>query len=392
MNNFEFFAPTEVIFGRGAQEQTGAQARKFGARKVMLVTGGGSVVRSGLLGQVENSLTREGIPFVEFAGARPNPTLAHACEGIRKAVNEHVDMIIAIGGGSTIDTAKAIAHGTANPDHELWDIWTRKVALEKSLPVGAVLTIPAAGSEMSDSAVLTNEEIGKKSGINTPFNRCRFAIMNPEVAFTLPDQQLAAGITDIMMHTMERYFIPGVKCDLTDEIAEGLLRTVIKNGRILMKDKNNYDAMAEIMWAGSLSHNNLTECGRGKDFSVHKLGHALSARYDVTHGAPLSAVWGAWAQYLYRDAKGRFAQYAERVWQVQEDDAENAAAEGIKRTVAFFREIGMPVSLKELGVTVSEQEIHALALDATMNDTVKLSKIRPLNAEDVAQIYRMALK
>lgn len=209
MNNFEFFAPTEVIFGRGAQEQTGAQARKFGARKVMLVTGGGSVVRSGLLGQVENSLTREGIPFVEFAGARPNPTLAHACEGIRKAVNEHVDMIIAIGGGSTIDTAKAIAHGTANPDHELWDIWTRKVALEKSLPVGAVLTIPAAGSEMSDSAVLTNEEIGKKSGINTPFNRCRFAIMNPEVAFTLPDQQLAAGITDIMMHTMERYFIPG---------------------------------------------------------------------------------------------------------------------------------------------------------------------------------------
>ena len=392
MNNFEFFAPTEVIFGRGAQEQTGAQARKFGARKVMLVTGGGSVVRSGLLGQVENSLTREGIPFVEFAGARPNPTLAHACEGIRKAVNEHVDMIIAIGGGSTIDTAKAIAHGTANPDHELWDIWTRKVALEKSLPVGAVLTIPAAGSEMSDSAVLTNEEIGKKSGINTPFNRCRFAIMNPEVAFTLPDQQLAAGITDIMMHTMERYFIPGVKCDLTDEIAEGLLRTVIKNGRILMKDKNNYDAMAEIMWAGSLSHNNLTECGRGKDFSVHKLGHALSARYDVTHGASLSAVWGAWAQYLYLDAKGRFAQYAERVWQVQEDDAENAAAEGIKRTVAFFREIGMPVSLKELGVTVSEQEIHALALDATMNDTVKLSKIRPLNAEDVAQIYRMALK
>ncbi|MCH4192097.1 MAG: iron-containing alcohol dehydrogenase [Butyrivibrio sp.] len=392
MNNFDFFAPTEVIFGRDAQEKTGTQARKFGARKVMLVTGGGSVVRSGLLRQVEDSLTKEGIPFVEFAGARPNPTLVHACEGIRKAVNEHVDMIIAVGGGSTIDTAKAIAHGTANPDHELWDIWTRKVALEKSLPIGAVLTIPAAGSEMSDSAVLTNEEIGKKSGINTPFNRCRFAIMNPEVAFTLPDQQLAAGITDIMMHTMERYFIPGVKCDLTDEIAEGLLRTVIKNGRILMKDKNNYDAMAEIMWAGSLSHNNLTECGRGKDFSVHKLGHALSARYDVTHGASLSAVWGSWAQYLYMDAKGRFAQYAERVWQVQEDDTESAAAEGIKRTIAFFREIGMPVSLKELGVNVSEQEIHALALDATMNDTAKLSRIRPLNAEDVAAIYRMALK
>ena len=391
MNNFEFFAPTEIVFGRGVEDQTGETARKYGARRIMLVYGGGSVVRSGLLAKVENSLSKAGVTYIEYGGAKPNPTLAHANAGIKKAIAEHVDMIIAVGGGSTIDTAKAIAHGTANPDHALWDIWIKKIPLEKSLPVGAVLTIPAAGSEMSDSAVLTNEEIGKKSGINTPYNRCKFAVMNPELAFTLPDNQLAAGITDIMMHTLERYFIPGVCCELTDEIAEGLLRTVIRNGRIVMTDRDNYDAMAEIMWAGSLSHNNLTECGRGKDFSVHKLGHALSARYDVTHGASLSAVWGSWAAYLYQDAQGRFARYAHQVWQVEENDQLKAAEEGIRRTTEYFKSIGMPVSLSDLKISPSAEDLQALALDATMNDTVKLSRICPLGAGDVLKIYQMAM-
>lgn len=391
MNNFEFCIPTEVVFGRGVEEKTGAEAAKFGARTVLLVYGGGSVIKSGLLKRVEDSLAAAGIVYEEFGGAKPNPTLAHAKEGIERAVSAHADMIIAVGGGSTIDTAKAIAHGAVNFENDLWDIWTKKVPLEKSLPVGAVLTIPAAGSEMSDSAVLTNEELGKKAGINTQFNRCRFAIMNPELALTLPPYQMFAGVTDIMMHTMERYFIPGIKCDLTDEIAEGLIRTVIKNGKLLLEDSQNYDAMAEIMWASSLSHNNLTECGRGKDFSVHKLGHALSAKYDVTHGASLVAVWGSWAKYLYKDAPGRFAQFARRVWNISETDDLKAAEQGIEQTLSFFKSIGMPTSLSELGVKPSEDDIRALSLDATMQGSVKLTRIKPLDVSDIENIYRNAL-
>lgn len=389
MDNFRFYAPTEVIFGRGTEETIGEVAGKYGSH-VLLVYGGGSVVRSGLLGRIRQSLESAGLTCLEFGGAQPNPTLAHAEEGVRTAIGFGADLIVGIGGGSTIDTAKAIAHGAANPQEKLWDLWTRKVPLTKSLPVGAVLTLPAAGSEMSDSAVLTNEAIGKKAGINTDFNRCRFAIVNPELGMTLPVYQIAAGVTDIMMHTMERYFIPESDCDLTDEIAEGLLRTVIKNGAQIVRDPQNYHAMSEIFWASSLSHNNLTECGRGKDFSVHKLGHALSARYGVTHGASLAAVWKAWAEELYLECLPRFARYARNVWGVEETDDLHAAREGIARTVEFFRQIGMPVSLTELGIEVSEQDIRALALDATMQDTVKLSRIRPLDAEAVMRIYEIS--
>ncbi|MCR4655457.1 MAG: iron-containing alcohol dehydrogenase [Lachnospiraceae bacterium] len=390
MDNFRLYMPTEVIFGKGAEEKTGEAAKRYG-RKALLVYGQGSVVKSGLLKRVEGSLEKEGIEYKEFGGAKPNPLLSHAEEGVKEALSFNADIIIGVGGGSAIDTAKAIAHGAANPDNKLWDIWTKKVPLERSLAVGAVLTIPAAGSEMSDSAVLTNEEIGKKAGINTDFNRCRFAVINPELGMTLPKYQLAAGVADIMMHTMERYFIPDSDSELTDEIAEGLLRTVIKNGKKIVEDPSDYHAMAEVFWASSLSHNNLTECGRGKDFSVHKLGHALSARYGVTHGASLSAVWGSWAEYLYKDCIPRFERFARKVWEVSDPDAESASSEGIKKTVEFFRSIGMPATLGELGVTVTEDDIKALSLDATMQDTVKLSKIRPLEAADVEKIYRMAL-
>ncbi|WP_022766344.1 iron-containing alcohol dehydrogenase [Butyrivibrio sp. XPD2006] len=390
MDNFRFYAPTEVIFGKEVEKETGETAKKYGT-KALLVFGKGSVVKSGLLERVEKSLADAGIAYQEFGGAKPNPTLAHAKEGIRAALSFGADMIIGIGGGSAIDTAKAIAHGAANPENDLWELWTRKVPLTKSLPVGAVLTIAAAGSEMSDSAVLTNEEIGKKAGINTDFNRCRFAIVNPALGATLPKNQIAAGVTDIMMHTMERYFIPDSHCDMTDEIAEGLLRTVIKNGRIAVEDPTNYDAMCEVFWASSLSHNNLTECGRGKDFSVHKLGHALSARYDVTHGDSLAAVWGSWAKELYKEALPRFARYARKVWEIAEADDEKAAVLGIEKTVEFFGSIGMPVSLRDLGIEPTEKDLSALSLDATMQDTVKLSRIRPLEAADVNRIYQNAL-
>ncbi len=394
MENFVQYAPTEVIFGKGTENQTGEEVKKWGGSRVLLVYGGGSAVRSGLIGRVEQSLTEAGIAYEEFGGVKPNPRLAFAEEGIQKALTFGADFILAVGGGSAIDTAKAIAHGTANPEEKLWDIWTRKVPLTRSLPVAAVLTIPAAGSEMSDSAVLTNEEIGKKAGINTPFNRCRFAVMNPELAATLPAYQVACGVTDIMMHTMERYFIPGIQCEMTDCIAEGLLRTVIRNGAKVYENPADYDAMAEVMWCGSLSHNNLTECGRGKDFSVHKLGHALSARYDVAHGASLAAVWGSWARYLYQDqALDRFVQFAKNVWGISGEgkSEQETALAGIEKTEEFFRSIGMPVSLSQLGVQPGEQERMELSLDATMGDTVKLTRIRPLGAKEVNEIYQMAM-
>ena len=389
MQNFRFYAPTEVIFGRDVENKTGETAAKYGT-KALLVYGKGSVVRSGLLSRVEASLDAAGVAYREFGGAQPNPTLAHAEQGVREALDFGADLVVGVGGGSAIDTAKAIAHGAANPEAALWDIWTKKVPLERSLPVGAVLTMPAAGSEMSDSAVLTNEAAGKKAGISTDCNRCRFAVVNPALGATLPKYQLAAGVTDIMMHTMERYFIPGVRCDMTDELSEGLLRTVVKNGPAVLENPDDYDSMAEVFWASSLSHNYLTECGRGKDFSVHKLGHALSARYGVTHGASLAAMWGTWALYLYEDCVPRFAQYARRVWGITEADDAVAARQGIDATVAFFRSIGMPGNLTELGVRPTEEDIRALALDATMNDTLRLSRIRPLDAQAVAEIYRNA--
>lgn len=391
MQNFIQYAPTEIIFGKETELRTGALVKKWGGSKVLIVYGGGSARRSGLLKRVEESLEAEGIAYAEWGGVKPNPRLAHAEKGAAYAVSEQADFVLGVGGGSAIDTAKAIAHGAANPGVPLWDIWTKKVPLNRSFPVGAVLTISAAGSETSDSAVLTNEETGKKAGINTDLNRPVFAVMNPELTYTLPKYQIACGVVDIMMHTLERYFIPHQKNRLTDEIAEGLLRTVIDNGRTAMQNPEDYDAMSEIMWCGSLSHNNLTGLGRPKDFSVHKLGHALSARFDSAHGATLSAVWESWAEYVYRYDPARFRHYGEQVWEIQAEDDETAAREAIRCTVEYFRELQMPVCLSELGVGIlNEQVLRELSMDATMNDTVRLAQIRKLDAGDVYRIFRGA--
>lgn len=391
MQNFRQYAPTEVVFGKNTELKAGGEVKKWGGHKVMIVYGGKSAVTSGLLGRVEKSLAGEGLSFVEFGGVKPNPRLDYARQGVTKAIEAGVDFVLAVGGGSVIDTGKAIAHGTANPQYDLWDIWTQKAVITKSLPIGCVLTIAAAGSEMSDSAVLTNEELGRKAGLGTDLNRPKFAIMNPELTYSLPKYQLGCGIVDIMMHTLERYFIPEQKNQMTDEIAEGLLRVVIENGRKAWKDQKDYDAMSEIMWCGSLSHNNLTGLGRAKDFSVHKLGHALGVKYDAAHGATLSAVWGAWAEYVCENDLERFAHYGEKVWNIHEQDVKKAAKAAIEKTVDFFREIGMPVSLKELGVgPVSDETLRELALNATMGGTITLSKIKELGAEDVYEIFKAA--
>ena len=390
MDNFMYHAPTRVVFGRDTELETGKLIANEGGSRVFLVYGGGSCVKSGLLARIESSLDQAGLAYLEFGGAQPNPTLKHAEEGVRKALEFGADFILAVGGGSAIDTAKGIAHGTANPDTALWDIWTGVKPLKQSMPVGCVLTIAAAGSEMSSSAVLTNKDLGIKKGLDTDFNRCRFAVMNPALLATVPKYQLAAGIADIMQHTMERYFIPNSHAELTDEIAEGLLRTVIRNGRKILADPNDYNAMAEVMWASSLSHNWLTGLGRPGDFSVHKFGHALSAAYGATHGASLTAVWKAWADYLYETEPGRFAQFARRVWGVDEAETLSAAREGIRCTTAYFREIGMPVSLADLGVQPSEEEIHALALNCTQNGKVTLSRIKPIGVSEAEEIFRAA--
>lgn len=391
MQNFTFYLPTEIVFGRATEFCVGQEVRKHGGTKVLLVYGGRSAKESGLLDRVKQALADEALAVAEWGGAQPNPRLDHAEAGVELALREQVDFILAVGGGSVIDTAKAIAHGTANPDVKLWDIWTGKAQLTRSLPVGAVLTIAAAGSETSDSAVLTNMEVGKKAGINTPLNRPVFAIMNPELTCTLPKYQIACGIADIMMHTLERYFLPDQKNQMTDEIAEGLLRTVMANGRIAVRDPHDYDAMSEIMWCGSLSHNDLTGLGRPKDFSVHKLGHALGARFDCAHGASLTSVWGSWAEYVYRNDVGRFCHYGEKVFGLDGEISEQNARAAIAATVGYFREIGMPSSLSELGIGLQEDAVlRELALDATKGDTVELSFIRKLKAEDVHQIFRMA--
>lgn len=391
MQNFVYYAPTEVIFGKGVEADTGKAAKKWGATRVLLVYGGGSVEKSGLLQRIRQDLEDENIYWEELGGVKPNPRLSLAEEGVQRALDMRADFILAVGGGSVIDTAKGIAHGTANPGVKLWDIWTQKTALEKSLPVGVVLTIAAAGSEMSDSAVLTNEETGRKQGLSTPFNRVKFAVMNPELTYTLPKYQITCGIVDIMMHTLDRYFTHSKGNEMTDEIAEALLRTVIRNGRKAMENPKDYDAFSELMWCSSLSHNGITGLGAEKDFAPHKIGHELSAKYDVAHGASLSAVWEAWAEYVYMEEPARFALYARKVWGISEEDDIEAARKGIQATVEYFRSLHMPVSIGELenGI-LKEEELLDMARRATGNDSFTVAKFKELHQQDVLEILRMA--
>ena len=390
MYNFNYYTPTKVVFGKNTEDKCGELVKEQGCKKVMIHYGSGSVKRTGLLDKVKASLDEAKINYIELGGAVPNPRLSLVYEGIELAKKEGVDFILAVGGGSAIDSAKAIGYGVAN-EGDVWDFYDKKRQATGCLPIGVVLTIAATGSEMSNSAVLTDEETQDKSGIGSDLIRPKFAIMNPKLTYTLPKYQLTCGIVDIFMHTIERYFTPVHGNELTDEIAEGLMRTLIRNAAKAYENQEDYDAMSEIMWAGSLSHNGLTGLGRAKDFSVHKLGHALGAKYDKAHGATLSAVWGSWAEYVYKNDEERFAHYAKKVWGVEEEDVAKAAKEGIRRTVEYFREIHMPTNLKELEIgEVSEEDLRELAMAATLNDTVKLSKIKELTAEDVYQIFRKA--
>lgn len=391
MLNFDYYTPTRVVFGRNTEAETGKLIREQKCQKVLVHYGSGSVVRSGLLERIYASLEAEGIQYVSLGGVVPNPRLSKVREGIALAQKEGVDFILAVGGGSVIDSAKAIGYGVAN-EGDVWDFYAKKRTAQACLPVGTVLTIAAAGSEMSDSSVITNEDGLIKRGYSSNYCRCRFAVLNPELTYTLPDYQTQSGCVDIMMHTLERYLNHGTNMEITDGISEALLRTVIKNARILKNEPENYDARAEVMWAGSLSHNGLTGCGTdGGDFASHQLEHELSGMFDVAHGAGLSAVWGSWARYVYRERPDRFANLAVRVLMVSEKDSVEATAlAGIEAMEDFYRSIGMPVTLRELGVEPTEEQILELAEKCSFGNTRTIGIVKKLGREDMAEIYRMA--
>ena len=392
IKDFNFYAPTRVVFGRDSEQQLAQLIRQYGGSRVLVHYGGGSARRSGLLDRTFNTLREAGIYFVELGGVVPNPLLSKVQEGIDLCRHEQIDFILAVGGGSVIDSAKAIGYGVGY-DGDVWDFWDGKATPKACLPIGVILTIPAAGSEMSSSCVITRDEGLLKRGINSDLCRCRFCIMNPELTYTLPPYQTAAGATDIMMHTMERYFSKYEDMTLTDAIAEALLRTVKDSVFEVLRNAEDYRHRAQIMWAGSLAHNDLTECGTEKDFATHRLEHELSAVYGVTHGAGLAALWGSWARYVLPKHVSRFVQFAVNVMGVTNDFAhpEATALKGIEALERFYCAIGMPANIGELlGHTLTDEEVDTLADRCSRGGTITVGAMEVLDQQAMRTIYTMA--
>ena len=391
MFDFKYYTPTKVIFGKNTESKVAELIREFGGKKVLIHYGGGSVIRSGLMKRVTDTLDESGIAYVMLGGAVPNHRLGLVYEGIELCKKEGIDFLLAVGGGSAIDSAKAIGYGVTN-DGDVWDYYDYKRTVNDCLPLGVILTIAATGSEMSDSSVITKEEGLVKRGYSSDFGRPRFAILNPELTMTLPDYQTACGCAEIMMHTMERYFTNGGNMELTDSIAEGLLRTVKKNALILVKDPKDYDARAEVMWAGSLSHNGLTGCGNdGGDWMTHKLEHELGGLYDVAHGAGLAAIWGSWARYVYKNCLHRFKKFALNVMDVENKGSdEEIALKGIEAMEDFYRSIKMPTNLRELGVNATDEDLVTMAHKCAVGVGGAMGSARLLKEEDMLEIFKMS--
>ena len=392
MKDFNFYAPTRVVFGRESEEKLPQLIQQYGGGKVLVHYGGGSARKSGLLDKVEKMLTEAGIAFVELGGVVPNPLLSKVKEGIELCRKEHVNFILAVGGGSVIDSAKAIGYGVEYPG-DVWDFWDGKAVPQSCLPIGVMLTIPAAGSAMSSSCVVTNDEGMLKRGINSDLCRCKFAIMNPERTFTLPPYQTAAGATDILMHTMERYFSKYEDALLTDAIAEALLKTVMSAAKEVLLSPDDYKYRAAIMWASSLSHNDLTECGTEKDFACHKLEHELSGMFGVTHGAGLAAIWSSWARYVMDKHLNRFVQFAVNVMGVLQDftDPRRTALCGIEAMEHFFMEIGMPICIDDLlDRQLTDEEIDQLVEKCSRGGKMNIGAMEVLTPDDMREIYKLA--
>ncbi|MEM2941482.1 MAG: iron-containing alcohol dehydrogenase [Thermoproteota archaeon] len=388
MENFVFQCPTKIIFGKGVENQTGEEVKKHSSR-VLFHYGGGSIKRIGLYDRIVASLEHAGVEFIELPGVKPNPRLSLVKKGIELCRNEKINFILAVGGGSVIDSAKAISVGVPY-EGDVWDFYTGRAEPKEALPVGVVLTIPAAGSEASNSSVITNEADWRKLSVTTELMRPRFAVMNPEVTFSLPPYQTACGAADIMAHVMERYFTNVRQADLTDRLCEATLKTVIKNVPIALREPENYDARAEIMWASTVAHNDLLGTGRIGDWATHIIEHELSGLYDVAHGAGLAVVFPNWMKYVYKHRLDIFLQFATRVWNVEPDfkDPERVVLEGIERLKNFFRQIGLPTTLRELGVP--DDRLEEMALRCTNQGGSKIGGFVKLDKEDVLKILKNA--
>ena len=393
MKDFNYYAPTEVAFGEHSEEQVAPLVKKYGGTKVLVHYGGQSAIRSGLLDKICGLLKEGGVSFVTLGGVVPNPRLSLVHKGIELCRKEGVDFILAIGGGSVIDSGKAIAMGVANPDEEVWNYYLGTAKPAKALPVASVLTIPAAGSEMSESTVVTNEDGDVKLGYSDDILRPKFAIMNPRRTFTLPPYQTAAGVTDMMMHTMERYFTKDDDMDLTTDLAEAVLRRMKTAVFAVLKNPEDYRQRAQIMWGGSVAHWGLTGCGISDDWATHQLEHELSGMFDVTHGAGLAAIWPSWARYVMHENLSRFVRFAVNVMDVPNDftDPEGIALKGIEAMERFYHAIGMPVNIHELiGRIVSDAEIKEMTRKCSRDYKATCGCLKVLHADDMEAIYRMA--
>lgn len=389
MRDFVYYAPTKVIFGKDKHKEVGKIIKEYGYKKIMLQYGKGSIKRNGLFDEVMKSLSENGIEVVEMGGVEPNPKLSFVREAVKVAKKEKVEMILAVGGGSVLDSSKYTAAG-ALTDTDAWEFPMRRATPENALPVGCILTIAAAGSEMSSSAVISNTELNLKRGFNSEFNRCKFAILNPELTYSVSAYQTACGVVDIMSHTMERYFVPHPETDLTDRIAESILKATIAAGEKLIDNPEDYEARANMMWASSLSHNDLTGCGRENALPVHQLEHALSGEYDeIAHGAGLAVLFPAWAKYIYKNNIPRFAQFARRVWDVTEEDDEKAAIAGIEKMSEYFKKIGMPTCLSDFGL--DEKCLDRLSDLCTYGKTRTVKSYIDMDYDVIKDIYRLCL-
>lgn len=387
MDNFSYQSPTRYVFGKGVENQTGKLVSEIGCKKVMLVYGRGSAVKSGLIDRVKASLDDAGVSYSELSGIYPNPTDDKVREGIDICRAENVDGLLAVGGGSVIDTAKAIAAGTLY-NGDFWDFYCGKAIVKEALPIGVVLTIPAAGSEGSGNSVITNSALKQKISIRTDYAlRPKFAVMNPELTLTLPMSQTAAGIADMMAHIMERYFSPTEGVETTDRLCEGLLKAIITEGRTLVENPDNYDARANIMWSGTLAHNGICGCGRREEWSAHGLEHVLSALYDVTHGAGLAVAFPAWMTYMTDKNPGKIAQFGRRVFDVDIENDREAAIEGIKRLREFFKYMSLPLTLGDLGIT--DPDFGKFTSDFHRDKGTPWGNYYPLYPSDTEIIYRL---
>ena len=389
MENFTYWAPTRYQFGRGVENQAGAEATATGMHRVLVVYGGGSAVRSGVLDRVTDSLRAAGIECETLGGIKPNPTDDRVYEGIDIVRSHNLDGLIAVGGGSVIDTAKAIAAGAVY-DGDFWDFWAGKAVVANALPVGVVLTIPAAGSEGSGNSVITKTEGMVKISLRTDYwLRPRFALLNPELTFTLPPYQTASGIVDMMAHIFERYYTPTLDVDTTDRVAEGVLRAIIDVSPRVMAMPEDYEARANIMWAGTLAHNGVCGCGRREDWVSHFMEHEISAVYGVTHGAGLAVVNSAWMTYMAHHRPAKVAQMGRRLFGVTDADDTAAALAGVACLKAFYRSIGMPVTFGELGV--ANPDIPLLVKRLHENKGAVIGGYYQLTATETTDIYKLML-